>query len=402
MCASMLSNRILRMPASETLAMSRRSSELQSQGIDVINLSIGEPDFDTPELIKKAGVEGIEKNFTHYPPVPGYLDLREAIAKKLIRDNNLEYKPSQIVVSNGAKHSLTNVFLATLNEGDEVIIPTPYWVSYPALVQLCDGISVYIKAGIEQNFKVTAAQIQSAITSKTKLLILNSPSNPTGMVYTHSELRAIANVLLANPQVYVVADEIYEYINFSGKHESLAQFPEIKDRVIVVNGVSKGYAMTGWRIGYIAACDEIAGACSKIQGQMTSAASSIAQRAAIAAMTEDPKKSESIQSMVKTFKERRDVVMSELSAIPGLSVNMPEGAFYVFLNIKEFINKSYKNYTIHTGADLANYLLDEAHVALVGGDAFGDPQCVRISYATKMERLVEAIARIKTALTKLA
>lgn len=399
---SILSNRILFMAASETLAMSRRSSDLQNQGIDVINLSIGEPDFATPETIKRAGIIGIEKDFTHYPPVSGYLDLREAIVCKLLRDNKLEYKTSQIVVSNGAKHSLTNVFLSILNEGDEVITPSPYWVSYPEMVKLCGGISVCIKAGIEQNFKVKPEQIRDAISPRTKLFILNSPSNPTGMVYTQEELRAIADVLLEYPQVYVVADEIYEYINFSGTHQSIAQFPEIKERVIIVNGVSKGYAMTGWRIGYIAACAEIADACNKIQGQMTSAASSIAQRAAIAAMKEDPKSSKTLKGMVATFKKRRNLVMAGLSSIPGFTVNTPEGAFYIFLNIKQLIGKKFENYTINSGADLANYLLDQAHVALVGGDAFGDPECIRISYATKSERLVEAIGRIRAAITKLS
>ncbi|MCL2414505.1 MAG: pyridoxal phosphate-dependent aminotransferase [Bacteroidales bacterium] len=396
-----LATRVTEMAPSETLAMSQKSKDLAAKGFNVINLAVGEPDFHTPDFIKNAGKQGIDENYTLYPPVPGYLDLREAICLKLKRDNGVDYKPNQIIVSNGAKHSIMNVILALVNPGDEVVMPTPCWVSYPEMVQLVGGIPVSIFSGIEQDFKVTAAQIDAAITPKTKLLMLNSPSNPTGSVYSHEELKAIADVVAKHPHVYVMSDEIYELISFEKKHECFAQFPEIKDRVIIVNGVAKGWAMTGWRIGYLAANAEIADACNKIQGQMTSACSSIAQRATIAAMLQDPKECEGLKEMVKTFKNRRDLVLEKLRQIPGVKTNTPTGAFYIFADVSAYFGKSFENYHIKTGADMANYLLDTAHIALVGGDAFGNKNCIRISYATSEDKLIDACERLKKALEKL-
>lgn len=399
---SVLSNRVLTMAASATLAMSKRSQEMQAQGIDVINLSVGEPDFNTPEVIKEAGVAAIENNFTHYPPVPGYMDLRKAICQKLKRDNGVDFEPGQIIVSNGGKHALINVLLAMVNPGDEVIIPAPYWVSYPEMVKFVEGTPVEVRATIESDFKITPAQLEAAITPKTKLLIFNSPSNPTGMVYSKAELQALADVLKKHPHVYILSDEIYELITFDCTFESFAQFPELKDRMIIMNGVSKGFAMTGWRIGYIAAPAEIASACNKVQGQMTSAASSIAQKASVAAMLQDPKQSEDLKNMVARFKQRRDLVREGLKAIPGFKVNQPTGAFYIFPDISALFGKKYGKYTIKSGDDMAEFLLDEAHVALVGGDSFGDPNSIRISYATDETKLTESIRRIKEAVAKLA
>ncbi|MDE5703281.1 MAG: pyridoxal phosphate-dependent aminotransferase [Bacteroidales bacterium] len=382
--------------------MSKRSQEMQAQGIDVINLSVGEPDFNTPEVIKEAGVAAIENNFTHYPPVPGYMDLRKAICQKLKRDNGVDFEPGQIIVSNGGKHALINVLLAMVNPGDEVIIPAPYWVSYPEMVKFVEGTPVEVRATIESDFKITPAQLEAAITPKTKLLIFNSPSNPTGMVYSKAELQALADVLKKHPHVYILSDEIYELITFDCTFESFAQFPELKDRMIIMNGVSKGFAMTGWRIGYIAAPAEIASACNKVQGQMTSAASSIAQKASVAAMLQDPKQSEDLKNMVARFKQRRDLVREGLKAIPGFKVNQPTGAFYIFPDISALFGKQYGKYTIKSGDDMAEFLLDEAHVALVGGDSFGDPNSIRISYATAETKLTESIRRIKEAVAKLA
>ncbi len=397
-----IADRVTRMAPSETLAMTQKSQELKAQGFDVISLSIGEPDFDTPEAIKNKAKEAIDKNFTHYPPVPGYQDLRDAVVAKLKRDNNLEYTAGQIIVSNGAKHSITNALLALVNPGDEVIIPSPYWVSYPEMVKLADGIPVFVQASIDTDFKVTARQIEAAITPKTRVLLINSPSNPTGSVYTKEELKNIAEMLAKYPDITIISDEIYELILFEGVHESIAQFPEIKDRVVIVNGVSKGFAMTGWRIGYTASNSAIAGAMNKIQGQMTSAASSIAQKAATAAELQDPKSDKDLVMMVKTFKERRDNLLQLLAEIPGVKTTTPPGAFYVFMNIAQLIGKKFDKYTISSGAAMADYLLDTAHVALVGGDAFGDPNCIRISYATDMETLKEAVRRIKEAVAKLS
>lgn len=399
---SVLSNRVLTMAASATLAMSKRSQEMQAQGIDVINLSVGEPDFNTPDVIKQAGVAAIENNFTHYPPVPGYMDLRKAICQKLKRDNGVDFEPSQIIVSNGGKHALINVLLAMVNPGDEVIIPAPYWVSYPEMVKFVEGTPVEVRATIASDFKITPAQLEAAITPKTKLLIFNSPSNPTGMVYSKAELQALADVLKKHPQVYILSDEIYELITFDCTFESFAQFPELKDRMIIMNGVSKGFAMTGWRIGYIAAPAEIAAACNKVQGQMTSAASSIAQKASVAAMLQDPKQSQDLKNMVARFKQRRDLVREGLKAIPGFKVNQPTGAFYIFPDISALFGKKYGKYMIKSGDDMAEFLLDEAHVALVGGDSFGDPNSIRISYATDETKLTESIRRIKEAVAKLA
>ena len=396
-----LATRVTQMAPSETLAMSQKSKDLAAKGFNVINLAVGEPDFHTPDFIKDYAKQAIDDNYTLYPPVPGYLDLREAICVKLKRDNGVDYKPNQIIVSNGAKHSIMNVILALVNPGDEVVMPTPCWVSYPEMVQLVGGVPVPIFSGIEQDFKVTAAQIDAAITPKTKLLMLNSPSNPTGSVYSHAELKAIADVVAKHPHVYVMSDEIYELISFESKHECFAQFSEIKDRVILVNGVAKGWAMTGWRIGYLAANAEIAEACNKIQGQMTSACSSIAQRATITAMLEDPTKNEGLQKMIATFKTRRDLVLEKLRQIPGVKTNTPTGAFYIFADISDYFGKSFENYTIKTGADMANYLLDTVYIALVGGDAFGNKNCIRISYATSEEKLIDACERLASALAKL-
>ena len=374
---------------------------MQEQGIDVINLSVGEPDFDTPMVIKQAGIDAINNNFTHYPPVPGYLDLRKAICTKLTRDNKLTYSPDQIVVSNGGKHAIINVLLALVNPGDEVVIPCPAWVSYPEMVKFVEGVPVLVQAGIEDDFKVTPEKLEAAITPKTKLVIFNSPSNPTGSVYNYNELKALADVLAKHPDVYILSDEIYEFITFESKFESLAQFEEIKDRVIIMNGVSKGYAMTGWRIGYIAAPKEIAAACGKIQGQMTSAASSIAQKASVAALLQDPQKSEDLKHMVEIFRKRRDMMIEKLREIPGLKVNKPTGAFYIFPNIEGLLGKKFGDKTISCGDDFANFLLDNAHVALVGGDSFGDPKSFRISYATSEDKLMESARRIKEAVAKL-
>lgn len=398
---SVLAKRVLEMAPSATLAMSKRSREMQEQGIDVINLSVGEPDFDTPMVIKQAGIDAINNNFTHYPPVPGYLDLRKAICTKLTRDNKLTYSPDQIVVSNGGKHAIINVLLAMVNPGDEVVIPCPAWVSYPEMVKFVEGVPVLVQAGIEDDFKVTPEKLEAAITPKTKLVVFNSPSNPTGSVYSYDELKALADVLAKHPGVYILSDEIYEFITFESKFESLAQFEEIKDRVIIMNGVSKGYAMTGWRIGYIAAPKDIAAACGKIQGQMTSAASSIAQKASVAALLQDPQKSEDLRHMVETFRKRRDMMIEKLREIPGLKVNKPTGAFYIFPNIEGLIGKKFGDKTISCGDDFANFLLDNAHVALVGGDSFGDPRSFRISYATSEDKLMESARRIKEAVAQL-
>jgi len=394
----LLSQRVINMSESETLAMTRIARELKSSGIDVISLSIGEPDFNTPDVVKEYAKKAIDDNYTHYPPVPGYLDLRQAICKKLKRDNNLDFTPEQIVVSTGAKQSIANTVLALINPDDEVIIPTPYWVSYKEIVRLAEGKPVYIRCGIENDFKVSAKQLEDAITTKTKLIMFSSPSNPTGMLYTKDELKAMAEVLERHPNVLVMADEIYEHINFEGKHESLAQFENIKEQVVTVNGVAKGFAMTGWRVGFIAAPLFIAKACDKLQGQITSATCSIAQRATIKAMELDPKTDESIITMRETFRQRRDLMYKLLKEIPGIKVNLPQGAFYFFPEVKSYFGKSYDKYTINNSNDLCMYLLYQANVALVSGDAFGDPDCIRFSYATSNEILIEAVNRIKKAL----
>lgn len=397
-----ISNRIKNLSESATLKMTSKSRELKALGHDVIALSIGEPDFDTPISIKKAAKEAIDNNFTHYTPVAGYPDLRNAVSKKLKRDNDLDYSSEQIVISNGAKQSIANVMYALLNPGDEVIIPSPYWVSYPAAVQLAEGKVVEIKTGIETDFKFTAKQFENAITDKTKIIIFSSPCNPTGSIYSKEELRSIAKVLAKHPQIFVISDEIYELINFTGKHESMAQFDEIKEQVITVNGVSKGFAMTGWRIGYIAAPLPIAKACDKLQGQYTSGASSIAQMATIEALLTSPKESAELSNMVQVFNDRRDLVLGLLKEIPGIITNIPDGAFYLFPDVKAYYGKSFENYTINNASALCLYILETEFVALVPGDAFGSEDCIRISYATSNEILKEAIARISRALAKLS
>lgn len=393
--------RILNLSESETLAMTRRCRELTAQGFDVINLSIGEPDFNTPENIKEAAIKAIHENKTHYPPVPGYLELRKAICHKLKRDNNLDYTPEQIVVSTGAKHSIANTIISLVNAGEEVILPAPYWVSYKEMVKLARGVAVFVPTSVETDFKITAAQLEAAITPKTKIILYSSPCNPTGSVYSRDELQALADVVARHPNIYVISDEIYELINFDCHHESIAQFESIRDRVIVINGVSKGFAMTGWRLGYLAAPLWIAKACDKLQGQMTSATCSISQYAAIEAMLTDPDKSSEIRDMIFTFRKRRNNMLEMLKTIPGLVTNVPKGAFYFFPEVTYYFGKKCGDRIITNAADLANYLLDEAHVATVPGDAFGNPDCIRISYATSMELLVEAIARMKKALAAL-
>lgn len=393
-----ISRRVREMATSATLAMAQKSRELKCQGIDVINLSIGEPDFDTPEHIKEAAKKAIDENYTHYPPVAGYDSLREAIVKKFERENNLKFSKNQIVVSTGAKHSIINVFLSILDPGDEVIVPAPYWVSYVDMVRLAEGTPVVIKCGIESDFKMTAQQLEEHITPKTRALIFSSPSNPTGKLYSREELASITAVIAKYPQIIVISDEIYEHINFVGKHESIAQFEEIRDRVVIINGVSKGYAMTGWRIGYIGAPVWIAKAVEKLQGQFTSGACTIAQKASEAALNAG---NQSCLEMTAIFKKRRDLVIDLLKEIPGLKINVPEGAFYVFPDISEYIGKSAAGYTITDGDSLAMYLLEKANVACVGGNSFGSPECLRLSYATSEDLIIESIKRIKAALSEL-
>jgi aspartate aminotransferase len=399
---NIISNRIRNLSESATLEMTRKSRELKAQGKNVINLSIGEPDFNTPESIKDAGIKAINDNVTHYTPVSGIKELREAIAAKLKRDNGLDYSFNQIIVSTGAKQSIANALLVLVNPGDEVIVPAPYWVSYPEMVKMAEGKMVEIPSSIENDFKVTPGQIEAAITGKTKVLMLNTPSNPTGSYYTKDELKGIAGVIARYPDIYVISDEIYEYINYTGKHESIAQFDEIKERVGVINGVSKGYAMTGWRIGYMAAAPEIAKACDTLQGQITSGASSIAQMAALQAMKTDPATSGEIRGMVDAFRSRRDLVKSKLDEIPGMKTNLPAGAFYFYPDVTYYIGKSNGEATINNDNDLCLYLLDKTYVALVPGSAFGTPGYVRLSYATSEENLLDAIERMKKALSKLS
>jgi aspartate aminotransferase len=394
-----LSDRLQAMEESATIAMSQKSRELKAQGLDVISLSLGEPDFNTPDFIKEAANQGIKDDYTKYTPVPGYEDLRQAISNKFKRDNELDYAPNQIVVSTGAKQSIANVAMSIVNNGDEVIIPAPFWVSYIEIVKVAEGTPVIVNAGIDTDFKITAAQLEEAITDKTKMMIFSTPCNPTGSVYNKEELRALADVLVKYPHIVVVCDEIYEHINFGTRHESLAQFDDVYNQVVTVNGVSKAWAMTGWRLGYIGANKEIASACSKIQGQFTSGTCSITQRATIAAMDADPV---ILKDMIAAFASRRTLVLDALNSIEGVKTNVPGGAFYVFPDVSYFYGKSYNGKTINNGSDLALYLLDEALVALVTGEAFGDPNCIRISYAASEETLTEAMSRVKTALEKLS
>ncbi len=393
-----VSARLASLSPSETLAMSQKSNELKAQGIDVINLSVGEPDFNTPDHIKEAAKKAVDDNYSRYSPVPGYPGLRNAIVEKLKKENNLEYTAAQILCSNGAKQSVCNVILAIIGAGDEVIIPAPYWVSYPEMVKLAEGTNVIVSAGIGQDFKITPSQLEAAITPKTKALILCSPSNPTGSVYSREELAGSAAVLAKYPQVIIIADEIYEHINYIGKHESIAQFPEVRDRVVIVNGVSKAYAMTGWRIGFIAGPQWIVSAVNKLQGQYTSGPCSVSQIAAEAAYrgTQEP-----VREMRVAFKRRRDLIVKLAQEIPGMKVNVPQGAFYLFPEVDSFYGKSAGGRTINDASDLAMYLLEVAHVACVGGTAFGAPECIRMSYATSDENIVEAMDRIKKALAAL-
>ena len=398
---NILSKRIRSITESATLEMTRRSRELKAQGRDIIALSIGEPDFDTPGPVKEAAKKAIDDNITHYSPVAGFAALREAIAHKLKRDNGLNYKASQIVVSNGAKQSLANVFMSILNPGDEVVIPAPYWVSYADIIKLAEGKAVVIHTDIQHDFKLSPAQLEAAITSKTKAFLFNSPSNPTGTVYTAEEIKAFAEVLKKHPDVLIVSDEIYEHINFSGKHVSIAAVESVKDQIVVVNGVSKGYAMTGWRIGYIAAPKFIADACTKLQGQITSGPGSISQMAALTAVENPTQDSDYLHHMVAVFKERRDMLLKLLDEIPGIKTNRPQGAFYVFPDVSYYFGKTDGSFKINDSYDFCMYLLDKACVALVSGDSFGDPACVRISYATSTDLIREAVRRIGIALEKL-
>ena len=396
-----LSDRLLSMTVSATLEMTSRSRELKDKGYDVIALSIGEPDFNTPEPIKAAAKEAIDNNITHYPPVPGFPEVREAIAQKLKRDNGVGFKASQVVISNGAKQSIANVFLCILNESDEVIVPAPYWVSYPSMIKMAGGKTVVVEAGIETDFKVLPGQIEEAITERTKAFLFNSPNNPTGTVYTKEEMEAIARVFEKYPDILIISDEIYEYNLFEGEHISLASFDSIKNQVAIINGVSKGYAMTGWRIGYVAAPQVIADACNKVQGQYTSGAGSVSQMAALEAISTDPKQSADLKMMVAAFKERRDLLIGLLEDIPGFVTNKPNGAFYLFPDVSYYYGKSDGTTTISNSNDLCLYLLDKAHVALVPGEAFGSPQCIRISYATSKEQITEAMSRMAAILKNL-
>ena len=393
-----LSERLNRLAPSATLAMSQKSSEMKAQGIDVINLSVGEPDFNTPDHIKTAAKEAIDENYSKYSPVPGYPDLRKAIVDKLHRENQLDYEVAEILVSNGAKQSVCNTLMALVDEGDEVIIPAPYWVSYPQMVKLAGGNPTIVKTGFAQEFKISPEQLEAAITPKTKVIILCSPSNPTGSVYSQSELEGLAHVILKHENLYVIADEIYEHINYVGKHESIAQFPGMKERTIIVNGISKAYAMTGWRIGYIAAPEWIVKGCNKLQGQYTSGPCSISQRAAIAAYTQSQA---CVEEMRQAFQRRRDLIVKLAKDIHGLEVIEPKGAFYLFPKCNYFFGKSTDGYYIKNSTDLSMYLLEKAHVATVGGDAFGEPNCLRMSYATSDENIHEALRRIKNALEQL-
>ncbi|MBT3647757.1 MAG: pyridoxal phosphate-dependent aminotransferase [Flavobacteriales bacterium] len=395
---SNLSQRIQRLAESETIAMSQRSRDLQSQGVDVINLSLGEPDFNTPEFIKEAAIQAVRDNYSHYPPVPGYLEVREAISAKLKRDNGAEYAPNQIVISTGAKQSLMNAVLCLVDPGDKVVVAAPYWVSYQAMIEFAEGELVPISTGVEQNFKITPEQLDEALDYDVKAFMFSSPSNPTGGAYTADELKALGEVFKKYPNVFILSDEIYEHIRFVGSHFSLASIPELYDRVITINGVSKSFAMTGWRIGYIAAPIQVAKACTKMQGQFTSAPSGISQMAAKAAMEADPA---DVQFMVEAFSKRRSIMIKGLNNIPGFICNEPEGAFYLFPKISDHLGKSFEGQPIDSAKDFCMYLMNEAHVATVPGSAFGADEYIRLSYAASEEQLLEALSRIETAVMKL-
>ena len=393
-----LSSILTRFSEPETLKMAKLGRELRAKGLDVIDLSLGEPDFDTPAHIKEAAKKAIDDNWSHYTPVPGYLDLREAICTKFKRDNNLDYKPENIVASTGAKQSLANAILALVDEGEEVIIPTPYWVTYSELVKIAKGKVVEVHTTLESGFKITPAQLESAITKKTKLFLFSSPCNPSGAVYSKQELEALAEVFRKHPEVFIISDEIYEYINFVGKHESIAQFSDLKERTIIINGLSKGFAMTGWRLGYIAASVEVAKACEKLQGQFTSGTNSITQKAAVIALTTDLRPS---MEMVEEFGRRRRRTMELVQEIPCIKCFKPEGAFYIFPDVSAYFGKSDGTTTINNSADFSMYILNAAHVSSVMGDAFGEPKCVRFSFANSMQNIEKAWARVKDALAKL-
>ncbi|ARS34153.1 pyridoxal phosphate-dependent aminotransferase [Pontibacter actiniarum] len=395
---AILSDRILSLAESQTIAMAKKARELAAKGNDVINLSFGEPDFQTPQYIKDAAKQAIDEGFTFYTPVPGYPELRQEIVKKFKRDNNLDFVPENIVVSTGAKQSIANAILCLVNPGDEVVIFSPYWVSYEEIVKLAEGVPVPVMGRLENDYKVTAEQLEKAITSNTKVVMYSSPCNPTGAVFDEEELMAIARVLEKHPQVYIIADEIYEYINFGGKHFSMAAIDFIRDRVVTVNGFSKGYAMTGWRVGYLAANREIAAACDKMQSQITSGTCSISQKAATAALQGG---NASALEMTEAYRRRRDLVLSIMDTIPGFKTYLPNGAFYIFPEVSHYFGKQYNGNTIESARDLSMFILTDAHVAVVSGEAFGAPQCIRFSFATSDEKLVEALRRIKNSLAKL-
>ncbi len=392
-----LSDRLNRLSYSKTFVMTNKAREMKAQGIDVISLTLGEPDFDVPTDIKQAAIEAIHENYSHYSPVAGFLELREAVCKKLKRDNNLDYKPNQICVSNGAKQSIINVIASVVNDGDEVILPTPYWVSYDEMVKMMGGKSVFVQTTIDTDFKITAEQLESAITSKTKVLLFSSPCNPSGSYYGREELEAIANVVAKYPQITIISDEIYEFINYEGKHTSIAEFPQVYEQTAVINGMSKAYAMTGWRIGYSACPTWLAAACDKVQGQMTSGANTIAQRASIKSLETDPAE---YRYMIDTFGKRRDLVYDMIKEIKGFKINKPKGAFYMFPDISYYIGKTLDGVEINDSDDFAMFLLEKAHVATVGGVSFGDKNCIRFSYATSEDVLIEAMRRIKELLDK--
>jgi aspartate aminotransferase len=395
---SILSRRINNLSESQTIKMAKLGRELSAKGVDVINLSFGEPDFFTPDAVKEAAKKAIDENYSYYTPVSGYPDLRKAVADKLKRENDLDYTFDEIVVSTGAKQSLSNAILCLINPGDEVIVPTPYWVSYSEMIKLAEGESVFIHATVENDFKITGAQLEAAITPKTKMFMFSSPCNPTGSVYSHEELADLVAVFEKYPDIFILSDEIYEHINFVDKHHSIASFPSVKNRVILINGFSKAYAMTGWRVGYMAASKEIAGACDKLQGQITSGTSSISQRAALAAYQDGL---ESVNEMKEAFRKRRTIVYDLLRNIPDVKVNLPDGAFYFFPEVKAYFGKSFNDTVISNAEELCLYLLNEAHVSLVTGEAFGNENCIRISYAASEEKLIEAMSRIKDALAVL-
>lgn len=394
---NLLSDRIHRLGYSQTFVMSNKAREMKAAGIDVISLTLGEPDFDVPEVVKQAAITAIHENYSHYSPVPGFIELREAIANKLKRDNGLDYSPQQICVSNGAKQAILNVLAAVINEGDEVLLPSPYWVSYDEMVKMMGGKSVFIPTSISSDFKMTAEQLENAITEKTKALLFSSPCNPSGSYYTHEELQSLVEVLQKYPQITIISDEIYEYINYEEKTPSIAAFPEVYEQTAVINGMSKGFAMTGWRIGYSACPQWLAKACEKVQGQITSGANTVAQRAAITALSTDPKE---FEYMIKAFQERRDLVFDLMSEIPGFKVRKPKAAFYFFPDISFYLGKTINGTPIGNADDFAMFLLENAFVGSVGGVSFGSPECIRFSYAASRENLIEAMRRIKECLEK--